>query len=155
MFHLLPTAQKLVRFYSKKEGLLATYETIKGQILIVIQKHGDLGVQDDARTGNEIYDLVLVEKKEVTQSEYWCTLEEATFGVTESAHWIEEPVVRFTSTKVNATTRLGTCSLENFEPSGKDYSVQFWSESGLKVVNRLASFAVRRNFFLSDFCLIF
>lgn len=86
---------------------------------------------------------------------YWCEivdLSSPTKVKVESSHvTLGGAAIDFISKPLSNGTLSGTCSIDNFEPKGKIYIIQFYSDLGKSTKNLLGQFVVQRKFF----CLIF
>lgn len=147
-YYIVPTPAPdfQVQFYSKRDGLLGSYEQKGGgPMLLSVQHHDHVEVHQGNRQAPAfpLFEVELTESSESTQ-EYWCALK-LPGGTFESEHWPNIPRVNLISTKMNATQRLGICQIDAFQPKdGSTYSVQFFSNFGPGSVNLLATFTIQR-----------
>ena len=132
-----------IAFYNKRDGLLGRYENSNGQHILDWEQHANVSVHHGSRTSFPVFDLKITESKDKYQS-YWCALEVANGDRFQSNHWQSEPVLVLGTTVSSASERIGTCSIDNFEPAGKDYAVKFVTDfGGDKSENLLATYFVK------------
>lgn len=141
-----------VKWYSLRDGQLATYEVKKGKALLSWATIDTVDVTSGVRSSYPTFDLVLTEKK-APSTLYWCTLEVVgkSAPAVKSNVWPEKGALTFKAPVggANATQRVGTCAVdEALNPGGKPYTVQFWTDLGPKAMNLLAEYIIKRKEFV-------
>lgn len=132
--HLLNNAnQYFVRFFSSKNGLLASYEQSENsnQPFIIAEIHSDVHVSFGDHSKYPLFDLQ-VEELVNSEQHYWCSLELSKGGnlqstVYNSSVWehISLEFSKLPNLPQNKAVFNGRCTLSHFIPTNRTYNVQF------------------------------
>ena len=143
-----------VKFFSNRDGLLASYEVNEGtgKSTFSPSKSTNFSAHQGRRSTFPTFDLVITEKVDRRQN-YWCELESAGKKYS-SPHWkAAGPFLDFsTSTIKNGTSTVhrSRCTVEDFaKHSEQEYQILFYSNFELEKRNNeslLAYYKIKRKF---------